>query len=169
MVKTLQYTYPQNLGVIMWESYAARDFLPLLGLNKETFHAWGRRGIIALPLTGRGKALELTGHEIAFLSALVTLSTLQQPPSSGKAGLKKQVEKFTDAFVRGITEYRYCVAKTRPLGAEFMEWSLCDSASPEHHIVDAVGGEKVPGWIVLDMLEITKKVAKGLYPIYNAR
>ena len=164
-----QYIYPQNLSVIMWESYAAKDFLPLLNLKKVTLHTWGRRGNIDLPLTGRGKALELTGHEIVFLAALVTLSTLQQPPSAGKAGLKKQVAIFTDAFVRGITEYRYCVAKTRPLGNGFMEWSLCDSASPAHHIVDAVGGETVPGWIVLDLLEISEKVAKGLYPIYNER
>ena len=169
MGKQMKYIYPQNLSVVMWESYSAKEFLPVLGLKPTTFHAWGRRGNIDLPLSGRGKSLELTGHELVFLAALATLSTLQQPPSVGKARLKKQVEIFTDSFVRGITAYRYCVAKTRPLGEGFMEWSLCDSASPVHHIVDAVGGEPVPGWIVLDLLAIAEKVAKGLYGIYNER
>jgi hypothetical protein len=153
----------------MWESYSAKEFLPVLNLNEHTFRQWGKRKNIELPFPGTGHVAKFTGHEIVYIAALATLSVLQSPPSMGKTGLKKQVEIFTDAFVRGITSYRYCVAKTRPLGDGFMEWALCDSASPEHHVVDYAGGKKVPGWIVLDLLEIAENTAKGLSQVLDSR
>jgi len=164
-----KYEYPQNLATVMWDSYAASEFLPIVGVKKITLHQWGRRENIGLPPTGRGKKLELTGHKIVFLAALSTLSTLEQPPSSGKFGLEREVGIFTECFVREFTNfpYRYCVAKTRPLGHGFMEWELSDTSNPANHIVDSVGGAIVPGWIVLDLMAITEKVARGLYEIRN--
>lgn len=160
----------QAASVLLWETYKSKEFLPVINLNKSTFYQWGLRGnVFGFNMkTGRGSALELDGHDIVYLAALVTLSNMNQPPSTGKAGFRRSVKDFTQAYASGVDDYRYCIGKSRPLGSEFMEWGLFKDSTPEGHIVDSCGG-KEPGWVVLDLLDITEHVLAGLSDIYRSR
>lgn len=162
-------TYPQNISVVMWETYTTKEFLPIVGLNENTFRQWSKRSITELQFPGTGRTAKFSGHEIVYVGALNVLSLLGFPPSKGKRGLKRNVLTFTDAFVRGNASYRYCVAKSRKLGDEFLEWDLCKTITPAFHIVDTNGGHKIPGGIYIDLLELSEQIAKGLYKVFNEK
>ena len=163
------YTYPQNISAVMQEAYTTKEFLPIVGLNENTFRQWSKRSITELQFPGTGRTAKFSGHEIVYIGALNVLSLLGFPPSKGKKGLKRNVLIFTDAFVRGTTTYKYCVAKSRKLGDEFLEWDLCQTITPAFHVVAANGGYVVPGGIYIDLLDLSEQIAKGLYEIFNSK
>lgn len=169
---------PQALSVIMWETYKTKEFLPLIGLNKNTFHQWTNRGVTEkIEPIGTGNALELNGHDIVYLAALVTLSNMGFPPSIGKYGLRTSTMSFTEAYVQGLGDQRYCVGKT--FGANsFIIWELDAEPLPAKHGADIAAktfaegsthGRIEHGWIVLDLLEIADFISQGLRDIYYAR